>query len=198
MAQIHVIGLNSSGRFENLGGSNDSGGLIVQPSGSTAPGLEIQMVSGSSGAALTLTGDIQIAGALGLYSYTAGTAITKYDLVYAVAGGSTVSAAIATAIASSRVVGVAGSTVSSPPAAITIVSAGVYPMVFVDATGVSYTPVAADFGKPVYLSYDTAGRATLAAPSESPSVLVRVGYLVEISGSATCKVSIHVGDTFQQ
>jgi hypothetical protein len=43
MAQLHVIGLNpTTGKLENLGGSNDSGGLVVQPSGASSPALEIQ------------------------------------------------------------------------------------------------------------------------------------------------------------
>lgn len=204
MAQIHVVGLNSSGRFENLGGSNDSGGLITQPNGSASPGLEIQMASGSTGSGLVvsmsgtsstaadITGDIKITGALGLYTYTAGASITKYDLVYAFndSGTGKVALAKADAMATSRVVGVAGATASS--GSIPIVGAGVYPVVF------DSTPVAGDFGKPVYLSSATAARATLTAPSASGTVLVRVGYLVEVSGSATCKISIHVGDTFQQ
>jgi hypothetical protein len=52
MAQICVVGLNA-GKFENLGGSNDSGGLIVQPSGSTSPGLEIQQLGASSALAIS-------------------------------------------------------------------------------------------------------------------------------------------------
>ena len=43
MAQLHIIGLNpTTGKLENLGGSNDSGGLVVQPSGASSPALEIQ------------------------------------------------------------------------------------------------------------------------------------------------------------
>jgi hypothetical protein len=55
MAQIHVVGLNA-GRFENLGGSNDSGGLVVQPAGATAPALELRHAGSGSGLTIALTG----------------------------------------------------------------------------------------------------------------------------------------------
>jgi len=140
---------------------------------------------------IILNGDLNITGALGYYSYTAGETLAQYDVVYAYCEGGTsgrLKKATNAAESTSRVVGVVvtGNTAGN---AATIVMAGVYKMTF---TGTA--PAIADFGKPVYLSA-TAGAVTLTAPGAG-TVLLRVGYLVGIG--ATAEVSIHVGDEFQQ
>jgi len=140
---------------------------------------------------LSITGDLTVTGALGLYSYTAGETLAQYDVVYAYCEAGTsgrLKKATNAAESTSRVVGVVvtGNTAGN---AATIVMAGVYKMTF---TGT--TPAITHFGQPVYLSA-TAGAVTLTAPGAG-TVLLRVGYLVGIGAQA--EVSIHIGDEFQQ
>ena len=129
---------------------------------------------------------------LGVAAYTAGEALSQYDLVYAKWDGANqrVYKAIATAEATSRVVGMT-TTAAGAGAAVSVTPVGQSKANFGAA------PATTTFGQPVYLSDATAGQATLTAPSASGSVSVRIGYLVECNGALTsCKVQIFLGDTF--
>lgn len=49
------------------------------------------------------------------------------------------------------------------------------------------SPASTDVGKPVYLS-EAAGQASLTAPSTSGANVIRVGFLVQASGTSTCQI----------
>ena len=221
MAQIHIVGLKN-GRFDNLGGSANDGGLTVMGAGATDPGFEIQ--NAGSGDALKITntgagygltvsagnvglgttspasqlhvvGDLTVSGALGLYTVIAGETVAQYQVVYAYYDSDDGVGRIKKALATAESTSrVIGAVVSGNTAgnAATVVMAGVYSMIFVDGSGTSYTTLISDFGKPVYLSQATAGTVTLVGPTTRTQVSLRVGYLV--GAGATAAVSIHIGD----
>jgi len=141
---------------------------------------------------LHVVGDLRVTAALGVYPYVSGVAaLVPYEVVYAYDSGGTsyFNKAINTAESTSRVVGVVVTGATNIGDPFTLVTAGIYKMKFTGGN-----PVAADYGKPVYLSA-VAGSVTLTAPVAAGSVVIRVGYLVGY-GAADSNVAIHIGDTF--
>jgi len=127
-------------------------------------------------------------------NYTAGTGgVTQYDVVYLANDGGNLRAfpAFATSETTTRPIGLAMATAA----------AGIS---FAAALGGEYTahfdstPAAADAGKPVYLSVSAAGQVSLTAPTTTGQVSMRIGYLAQISGTAYCKIALHIGDPFVQ
>lgn len=127
-------------------------------------------------------------------TYTAGTGgVTQYDVVYLANDGGNLRAfpAYATSETTTRPIGLATATAAAGNSFATALG-GEYTAHF------DSTPAAADAGKPVYLSVTTAGQVTLTAPTTTGHVSIRIGYLAQISGTAYCKIALHIGDPFVQ